>query len=232
MITRRSLLATGAAAALSACAKSAPVQPIAQAPAFREATPKLPDFYGPVDDKFFIPAVPEGVVPQRLWRQVVANPFPEHEEGTIVVDPDAGYLHLIQDDGNALRYGVGTGAAGREWDGGAVVQFTRSWPRWTPPDTLIERMPKYAPYSAANGGMDGGPGNPLGARALYLFQGGVDTLYRIHGGCEPQYLGKAVSSGCIRMLDQDAIDIQTRVKPHAKVVVLPSYKTGLDVPVY
>ncbi|MBE3637760.1 L,D-transpeptidase [Mangrovicoccus algicola] len=232
MLTRRTFLATGAAATLAACAQPEQFQPVAQSPNFREATPKLPDFYGPVDDKFPIPAVPEGVVPQRLWRQVVANPFPEYEKGTLVVDPDAGYLHLIQDDGNALRYGAGTGAAGREWDGGAVVQFTRSWPRWNPPDELIARNPKWAPYSIANGGMDGGPGNPLGARALYLFQNGVDTLYRIHGGCEPEYLGKAVSSGCIRLLDQDAIDLEKRVTSKARVVVLPSYKTGIDVPVY
>ena len=231
MFTRRTFLASAATAALAACAKPE-VQPIAAPPKFREATPPLPDFYGPVEDKFFIPAVPEGVVPQRLWRQVVDNPFPEYGPTTIVVDPDAGFLHLILEDGKAMRYGVGTGAAGREWDGGAVVQFTRSWPRWTPPDELIARMPKYAPYSAKNGGMDGGPGNPLGARALYLFQDGRDTLYRIHGGCEPQYLGKAVSSGCIRLLDQDAIDIEKRVSPKASVVVLPSYKTGIDVPVY
>ncbi len=87
---------------------------------------------------------------------------------------------------------------------------------------MIVRKPELEPYSVANGGMDPGPGNPLGARALYLFQNGQDTLYRIHGACEPQYLGKAVSSGCIRLLDQDAIDLHRRAPHGAKVRVLPA----------
>ena len=87
---------------------------------------------------------------------------------------------------------------------------------------MISRRPELKPYSVANGGMDPGPGNPLGARALYLFQNGEDTLYRIHGACEPQYLGKAVSSGCIRLLDHDVIDLHRRVRHGVTVRVLPS----------
>jgi lipoprotein-anchoring transpeptidase ErfK/SrfK len=121
-----------------------------------------------------------------------------------------------------MRYGVSVGAAGFAWDGVARLQFCRKWPRWKVPDTMIERRPDLAPYSVANGGMDPGPGNPLGARALYLFQNGEDTLYRIHGGCEPEYLGKAVSSGCIRMLDQDVIDLHERAVHGATVIVTPS----------
>jgi lipoprotein-anchoring transpeptidase ErfK/SrfK len=87
---------------------------------------------------------------------------------------------------------------------------------------MVARRPELEPYSVANGGMDPGPGHPLGARALYLFQNGVDTLYRIHGACEPEYLGKAVSSGCIRLLDQDVIDLHQRVRHGVTVRVLPS----------
>jgi len=87
---------------------------------------------------------------------------------------------------------------------------------------MVMRRPELAPYTVAKGGMPGGPGNPLGARALYLFQNGEDTLYRIHGACEPQYLGKAVSSGCIRLLDQDIIDLERRARQGASVRVLPA----------
>ena len=102
------------------------------------------------------------------------------------------------------------------------MQFRRKWPVWKAPDDMITRRPEFAPYSVANGGMPGGPGNPLGARALYLFQNRQDTLYRIHGACEPKYLGKSVSSGCIRMLNQDVIDLHDRVQDGCKVVVLAS----------
>lgn len=232
MLTRRALLA-GSAAALTGCVKVPEIAPVPAAPGFVEATPELPDFYGEIiTEDFYVPAVPEGVIPQKFWRQEVGNPFPQHAPGTLVVDPDAGFLHLIQSEQIALRYGAGTGAQGRAWNGNAVVQFTRKWPRWKAPDSLIERMPEYAPYSVENGGMDPGPGNPLGARALYLFDGGVDTLFRIHGACEPHYLGKAVSSGCIRLLDHDAIDLAQRVKHHAPVIVLPSTKPLLDQVIY
>ena len=118
------------------------------------------------------------------------------------------------------------GAAGYGWNGDAVMQFRRKWPVWKAPDSMIERRPEFAPYSVANGGMPGGPGNPLGARALYLFQNKQDTLYRIHGACEPKYLGQAVSSGCIRLLDQDVIDLHDRVQDGAKVIVLASTRYG------
>lgn len=221
MFTRRSFVAAGAAASLSACVRPAEPVPVASEPA--QITPPLPAFYAAVlDEPYPIPAVPEGVVPPHLWRQEVQNPFPEEAKGTIIVDPDAGYLHLVQSRETAMRYGAGTGAAAYAWNGIARLQFAREWPRWRVPDEMIARRPELAPYSVANGGMDPGPGNPLGARALYLFQNGTDTLYRIHGACEPQYLGKPVSSGCVRLLDQDAIDLYRRAPHGAKVHVLPS----------
>ena len=220
MFSRRAFLAAGSAVALSACA---PAPLPEQTPIVPVPAPPLPAFYGAVTtEPFPVPAVPEGVVEPRLWRQFVANPFPQDAPGTVVVDPGAGYLFLIGDDGRALRYGAGTGAAAFAWSGTARIQFSRAWPVWKAPDSMIERRPEFAPYSVANGGMPGGPGNPLGARALYLFQDGQDTLYRIHGACEPKYLGRAVSSGCIRLLDQDAIDIATRVPHGATVRVLPA----------
>lgn len=221
MFTRRSFVAAGAAASLSACVRPAAPVPVASEPA--QIIPPLPAFYAAVlDEPYPIPAVPEGVVPPHLWRQEVQNPFPEEAKGTIIVDPDAGYLHLVQSRETAMRYAAGTGAAAYAWNGIARLQFAREWPRWRVPDEMIARRPELAPYSVANGGMDPGPGNPLGARALYLFQNGTDTLYRIHGACEPQYLGKPVSSGCVRLLDQDAIDLYRRAPHGAKVHVLPS----------
>lgn len=224
---RRFFVTAASAAILSACARP-DKQPKGVETLPSPAAQPLPARYGAItDEPFPVPAVPEGVVPPNLWRQEVANPYPEEPVGTVVVDPDNAMLHLVEEDGRALRYGVGVGAAGFGWEGVARMQFKRKWPRWTPPDEMVARRPDLEPYSIANGGMDGGPGNPLGARALYLFQNGVDTLYRIHGACEPQYLGQAVSSGCIRLLDQDAIDLYERVPHGARVVVLPSvWKPG------
>lgn len=218
MLTRRAFLAAASAASLSACAASAP--PVAEPP----PSPPMPARYGAMlTEPHPVPAVPEGVVDARLWRQEVANPFPAEAIGTLIVDPDAAFLHLVTASGVALRYGVSVGADGFAWNGAARLQFRRAWPVWKAPDSMVARRPDLAPYSVANGGMPGGPGNPLGARALYLFQNGADTLYRIHGACEPKYLGKAVSSGCIRMLDQDVIDLHDRVQDGAKVVVLASF---------
>lgn len=221
MFSRRQFVAAATASALSACARPAAEAP----PATPEPPPPMPAHYGAIaGEPHPVPAVPDGVVPAHLWRQQVANPFPDQPAGTIVVDPDATYLHLIEGAGSAMRYGVSVGAAGFDWQGDAVLQFRRHWPVWKAPDSMIARRPELAPWSVANGGMPPGPGNPLGARALYLFQGGKDTLYRIHGACEPEFLGKAVSSGCIRMLDQDVIDLHERVRDGVTVVVLPSLK--------
>lgn len=228
MFTRRAFMAAGSAAAMSACA--APPPPPAPVLPIPDPIPPLPAFYGAIHtEPHPVPAVPEGVVPPRYWRQTVDNPFPQESPGTIIVDPDAGFLHLVGKQGEAMRYGAGTGAAAFEWQGDARLQFLRDWPRWKVPDSMIARRPEFARYSVANGGMAPGPGNPLGARALYLFQDGVDTLYRIHGACEPEYIGKAVSSGCIRLLDQDAIDLSTRVQHGATVRVLASIRPqGLE----
>ncbi|WP_372839024.1 L,D-transpeptidase [Phaeovulum sp.] len=232
MLNRRNFVAFGAAASLAACASPVPeaVTRAATAPA---ALPQLPEFYGPItDEPFSIPAIPEGSLAPEYWRREVANPWPDHKPGTIVVDPDAAILHFVKTPQTAMRYGVSVGAEGFAWEGTARLQFCRKWPRWNVPDVMIARRPELARYSVANGGMAGGLDNPLGARALYLFDNGVDTLYRVHGNAAPFELGKAVSSGCIRMLDHDVIDLHKRAIHGASVIVLASMKpTGLG-PVY
>jgi lipoprotein-anchoring transpeptidase ErfK/SrfK len=137
--------------------------------------------------------------------------------GTIIVDPHSKYLYFVIGEEQAIRYGIGVGRRGFEWTGEAVIRHKAKWPRWTPPKRMIKRDEFAAKWA---NGMPGGLTNPLGARALYLFQGDVDTLYRIHGTNQPQSIGTATSSGCIRMINVDAIDLYERVKIGAKVVVV------------
>ena len=138
--------------------------------------------------------------------------------GTIVVDPRRHFLYLVQGRGQARRYGVGVGKAGRAWSGSATIQRKAKWPYWTPTKNMIRREPeKYAHLAA---GLPGGPGNPLGARALYLYRNGRDTYYRIHGTNQPWSIGQSVSSGCIRMLNEHVSDLYERVPIGARVVVL------------
>lgn len=168
-------------------------------------------------EKFKVEAVDISVIDVRFLRQVVdyrtAQP-----PGTIVVDPHNRFLYLVEKGGKAIRYGVGVGRAGLEFTGTASIQLKKEWPHWTPTAAMIAREPKR--YAKWAGGMEGGRDNPLGARALYLFKDGRDTRYRIHGTTEPESIGKAVSSGCIRLMNQDIIDLYARVPLHTKVVVL------------
>jgi len=169
------------------------------------------------DGDYLVPAIDYRSIPPQFLRQEVSYPT-DQPPGTVVVDPQNHFLYLVQDNGRALRYGVGVGKAGLAWSGTAHVGYKRQWPRWTPTSDMIGREPdRYGPWSK---GMDGGPQNPLGARALYLFKDGKDTLYRIHGTTEPWSIGKSMSSGCIRMLNQDVIDLFQRVPTGTKVVVL------------
>lgn len=175
-------------------------------------------YAGVPNDRFKIPAVDLSKLPPKYRRQMVRYDGP-HKPGTVVVDPAARYLYLVSENGRAIRYGVEVGREGLEWSGTATIARRAEWPTWTPPAEMIARDPKVAPYA---GGMPGGLDNPLGARALYLYQGGKDTLYRIHGGGAAGRIGEATSSGCVRLLDQDAIDLYKRVPNGAEVVVLPA----------
>jgi len=222
MLTRRAFTASAVALGLSACAKPIPVS-TTRAVAAPPLHPPLPAFYNAItDEPYPVPAIAPGSLPPHHWRQNVPNPCPDKPHGTIIVDPDAGNLHFVQDRDTALRYGVSVGAEGFSWSGTARLQFCRAWPRWKVPEVMIARQPDLEPFSVANGGMAPGPDNPMGARALYLFQNGEDTLYRIHGGAEARHIGHAVSSGCIRLLDQDVIHLHGIARHGADVIVLPS----------
>lgn len=140
-----------------------------------------------------------------------------YKPGNIVVDTRRKYLYFVEGGGKAMRYGIGVGRQGFSWSGSAVIKRKAKWPTWTPPAAMVERDEFAAEWAD---GMPGGPRNPLGARALYLYQGNVDTLFRIHGTTVPSSIGKAVSSGCIRMINLDVADLYDRVQTGSRVVVL------------
>ncbi len=137
--------------------------------------------------------------------------------GTIIVDPAHKYLYFILGGDQAIRYGVGVGRDGFAWSGRAIIGMKRRWPRWVPPESMVERDIKAATWA---NGMPGGPENPLGARALYLNANGIDTLYRIHGTNDPSSIGKALSSGCVRLLNEDIADLFERAQVGTQVLVL------------
>lgn len=157
-----------------------------------------------------------GRTPEQFQRQVVRFRTAE-APGTIVIDADKNFLYFVLPGFEAMRYGIGVGRDGFGWAGIVSVGRKSEWPTWTPPASMIERDPKLAKYT---GGMPGGPNNPLGARAIYLYEGGRDTIYRIHGTTEPWSIGLNVSSGCFRMVNDDVEDLYERVRPGAKVIVL------------
>ena len=149
-------------------------------------------------------------LPARLKRQIVSYPSRE-AAGTIIIDTPHTYLYYVLGDGRAIRYGIGVGREGFTWSGTQTIVKKAEWPDWTPPPEMIARQP-YLPRHMA-----GGPGNPLGARAMYL--GG--TVYRIHGTNAPGTIGTRVSSGCLRLTNEDVIDLYSRVTVGTKVIVLP-----------
>lgn len=169
------------------------------------------------DDKFPLKAMDLDKIKPELRRQEVAY-VTTHPAGTVVVDTPARRLYFVMGNGKAMRYGVGVGRQGLALKGNAYVGRKAEWPSWTPTPNMIRREPernlKYA------GGMPGGPNNPLGARALYLYRDGNDTMFRLHGTNQPQSIGHAMSSGCIRMLNHDIVDLYQRVPVGARVVVL------------
>ena len=168
------------------------------------------------DGGFAMSAVPAAYLTERNRRQVVAYTGPE-PAGTIIVDPYARFLYLVTGPQRAWRYGVAVGTQGRNFSGQAVIRRKAEWPPWTPTANMIRMNPEF--YAAYAKGLPGGPPNPLGARALYLYQGGRDTYYRIHGTQEMTAVGKATVAGCIRLFNQDAIDLYARVPLGARVKV-------------
>ncbi len=170
-------------------------------------------------DADFISQVPKADMGPNFERYQVEDTTGQ-PPGTIVVNTKEKFLYYVLPEHHAIRYGVATGAEAYGWTGTATVRRMAEWPRWMPPADMVKRWPHLAPVVAA-GGLPGGPDNPLGARALYLYDAnGRDTLYRIHGTNEPTEIGHDASSGCIRMRDIDVIDLYNRAKVGTKVVVL------------
>ena len=158
-------------------------------------------------------------IPEQYRRHIVDYPYKERP-GSILVDTDARYLYYVMPGGKAIRYGVAVGEEAMAFSGVATVGRMAEWPDWIPTPEIQARLGPYPPRIA------GGPANPLGARALYLYQGNKDTLFRIHGTNQPEYIGQAISSGCIRMTNEDVIDLFDRVKQGATVVVLAPGQSG------
>jgi lipoprotein-anchoring transpeptidase ErfK/SrfK len=215
-----------AVAALSGCAtQSGPaVHRVAEAtveppPSMAAYNPELEARYAAFEDGgHFVPAIPYERMDPKYYRQRVPDPTGERA-GTVVVDTPNRFLYLVEEGGTAMRYGVGIGREGFAWEGEGIIHWRQHWPRWKPPSEMIARQPELERYSVANGGMDPGIMNPLGARALYIFQNRQDTLYRLHGSPEWQSIGKSVSSGCVRLVNHDIVDLYERVPHHARIVV-------------
>lgn len=224
LVSRRALV-IGASSLLAGCTPQGAPPPgtawNAGANAGAALDPRYAAMYGPINNEPFpVEAIDLSQVQPEFLRQEVAYDTSERP-GTIVVDPNKRFLYLVEGNGRALRYGVGVGKTEAfNFRGEAIIGRKAEWPRWTPTPDMIAREPeRYGPY---RGGMAGGVGNPLGARALYLYRNGRDTDYRLHGTIEPWTIGTKVSSGCIRLMNQDIIDLYRRVPLGTKVIVLPA----------
>lgn len=198
LLTRRSFLRTAAAV---------PLYSLAGASALAQSSG---------DDPYPLPRFDYSQVPEQ-FRPTVVDYKGRQNPGTIVVETAARQLYLVADGGFAIRWGCAVGRDGFRWAGVCEVARKVMWPKWTPPKEMIERSPEKAKWA---NGMPGGLDNPLGARALYLFQNGNDTLFRIHGTTELLSIGKKASSGCIRMINQDVIELYRRAPIGSKVIVL------------
>ncbi len=196
---RAPVLALLAALSLAACAPTVQTTPSAIPPEYEARTDT-----GPKGEVITIPAVNPVHLRERNRRTWVDYNGPEAPE-TLVVDPYARFLYHVKDGGKAMRFGISVGDAGRGFHGSATVRRKEAWPYWAPTRNMIRTMPET--YASLAGGLPGGLVNPLGARALYLYRGGRDTMYRIHGTMDPASIGKATTAGCIRVFNQDILDI-------------------------
>jgi lipoprotein-anchoring transpeptidase ErfK/SrfK len=200
MAVRGLLVVLGIGVLLGGCMQST-IQPASEA----NLTPR--------DQKLLAAAPYEKAEIPEPYRRHIVSYHRKEEPGTIVVDSDARYLYYVLPGGKAIRYGISVGEEAMAWSGVAKVGRMTEWPSWTP--TASERARLDVPAYVGPG-----PQNPMGARAMYLYNGNKDTLYRIHGTNQPEYIGQAISSGCIRMTNEDVIDLYKRVKPGTVVVVL------------
>ncbi len=233
-VSRRQFLSTVAvsAAGLAAACTSTP-KPVVLSRAPQPAQPKpeglsgYANAYGQVfDGGFQIPAVPVERINPKFLRQEVSNTTGE-PAGTLVVETGQHFIYYTMSFGRAMRYGVGLGREGFEWAGKGEIKWKQPWPKWFPPAEMIDRQPELEKYRSSYdkktdtwlGGMEPGLMNPLGARAMYIYSEGKDTGFRVHGSPEWNSIGRSVSSGCVRMMNQDVIDLYDRVKEGTPIVV-------------
>lgn len=220
-LSRRALLAGLAslgALTLAGCSTTGSRPTLSAAEPVRPVIPAdiLAMYAARPDEDYLVPAADITHLDPRFWRQEVDNTTGQ-PEGQVVVDTANFFLYFTLPNGRAMRYGVGLGRAGFEWSGKGHIAYKRKWPTWTPPAEMIARQPELEIYRR---GQPPGLLNALGARALYIHQGNRDTLYRLHGTMDVASIGKAVSSGCVRLLFQDVIDLHDRVPNGAPIVVL------------
>jgi lipoprotein-anchoring transpeptidase ErfK/SrfK len=226
--TRRTVLTGLGAAALSACSPSIDMPALELDDFTTGAIPTRPQigidnhvtspdvmYASFTDEGFVLPAIPYDKVPRDYRRQIVVDPTGE-QPGTIVVNLAERHLYYVLPAGEAIRYGVGIGRDGFRWSGRANIQYGKKWPAWKPPAEMIARKPELEKW---RNGQPGGLDNPLGARALYIYKDNVDTGYRVHGSPEWWTIGQAMSSGCVRMINQDVIDLYNRVNGRTPIVV-------------
>ena len=249
LLSRRvtSFLALGAIALLSGCASTSNRVELAKAPAVSPSIMSRITAYAspsPADDRTFgaapvtayaaiedggfqLPTIPATRIDSKFLRQRVVYDAGDYESGTVIVDTANRFLYVVERGGTAMRYGIGVGKAGFSWAGEAKIGDKQHWPKWFPPMEMIDRRADLEKFRDGKG-MDPGLMNPLGARALYLYQGNKDTLYRLHGTPEWQSIGTAASSGCIRLMNQDIIDLYDRVPINARVVVIQGKERLVD----
>jgi lipoprotein-anchoring transpeptidase ErfK/SrfK len=225
------LLPGKAVALLAVLALTACVDPTLGPASSTKPLPKVDEnvYVASMDAGISIPALPVEEIPASHRRQVVKYET-DQPVGTIIINPSTRLLYYVVGKDKAIRYGISVGRAGFEWSGEAIVADKKPWPTWTPPKEMIARDPKLAKWEK---GQPGGPTNPLGARAIYLTSGGKDYGYRIHGTPEWKSIGRNASSGCIRMINQDVIDLYGRIKGGEKVIVLTAsgeMPKGLYIP--
>ena len=224
---------TASAAGLAACSSASVIglpgpasgpSPSARRQSRTLSKPNYAEVYASYPgERFAILAFDYGKVDPRYLRQTVEFPWRE-PPGSIVVDPGSYHLYYVEAAGVATRYGVGVGREGFGWSGAARINMKRDWPDWVPPREMIERQPEIRAQleqTPRGLGVRGGPKSPLGARAMYLFGEGRDLGYRIHGTLEPETVGSNVSSGCVRMINQDIAHLYARVALGTPVTVLP-----------
>jgi lipoprotein-anchoring transpeptidase ErfK/SrfK len=232
LVSFRAALGISMIAGLSACVPATTTttpEPGLPAAATAPVETNAALYVGTSDNGFAVPTVPVEKVPDEFERQEVDFPS-DQPPGTIIINPGAKHLFFITGNNKAIRYGVSVGKAGFEWAGEANITNRKHWPTWTPPKEMIERKPELSKWEK---GQPGGLDNPLGARALYLTTNGIDYGYRIHGTPEWNSIGRSASSGCIRMINQDVIDLYERVPDNTKVIVLNadgSMPKGLTLP--